>query len=702
MSNFCSVPFTQLFLYPTGEVFVCCENSYKVGDIKQQSIEEIWNSKEIQALRKEFIDDDVVTCKSFIEEQGCNKAYTHLEKFVDKKEILDQSVVAFDVMLNGKCNLQCIMCDVFKMPNGVYDEAGFWEGCRENIFPHLKHISLKSGEPFIQKDTFRLIDEVTRVNPECEWSFTTNGHYNFKSIEKKLENLNIREFDISIDSLVPETFSKIRKGGELAKVIKTTDEIISMRNRIRALGKKSFQIKISTVIQQDNWNEMESFLKFAKNRKIIESFIFLYKPSELSLLESTKELREEVVAECFRLIEKYPLMYKVISVCLNPLINSLDKKRYLLDLKVGYHNYLKTIRTFTSVELRRDHICGRAMSQLFIQPDGKMTPCCWLNDYHFGHITTHSMKEGWNSENAVKLRNEFQNGQVPEVCRSSIEKHSCNIEDTELLVGDYGTMPRKMDVMLNGDCNLDCIMCNIDQEINGVFTDDTFWSEAKEKFIPHLEYIDIKGGEPFIQKDIYRLIDTVSEINPSILWNITTNGHYNFTNKIAQYLDKMQINSFTVSIDSLDNENFKKIRPVYQRYQTEKNSESDLELVKKYLDSLIEYSFHARDVDNSFAVTVNMCIQKLNYHEVENFICFSLEKNINLFFIFIEDPKRESLLDFNREKREQILKSFIFVAKKYQTKVLLGAIVSLFNSLENSDMNSFKEDIEEIAKYEIY
>jgi len=700
MSNFCSVPFTQLFLYPTGEVFVCCENSYKVGDIRKQSIEEIWNSEAMQSLRQEFLDDNPVTCKSYIEDQGCNKAYTHLEKYVDRNINIKSSVAAFDVMLNGKCNLQCIMCDVFKMPNGVYDESDFWEDCRKNIFPNIKHISLKSGEPFIQKDTFRLIDEVMAVNPECEWSFTTNGHYNFSAISKKLENLNIREFDISIDSLDPVKFATIRKGGELSKVIKTTDDIIQLRNKKRSLGQSTFQIKISTVIQRDNWQEMEDFLLFAKNRRIIESFIFLYRPSELSLLEQGEDVRECVVDYGLKLIENYPLMYKVISVCTNPLINSLSKKKYFLDQKIGYHNYLKTIKTFTSVDVAQKSICGRAMSQLFIQPDGKMTPCCWLNDYHFGHIGSSSLEEGWNSENALALRNSFSEGHIPEVCKTHIERHSCNIEDTELLVGEYGSLPRKMDVMLNGDCNLDCIMCNIDQEINGKFTDEAFWNEAIEKFIPNLEYIDIKGGEPFIQKDIYKLIDTVTEVNPSCLWNITTNGHYNFTERIKSYLDKMKINSFTVSIDSLDSEKFKKIRPVYERYKTDKNSESNLSLVLKYLDSVIDYSLNDRPVNKSLNITVNMCIQKANYSEIESFIQLGLEKNINIFFIMIEDPFAQSILDFEKKKRQEILTSFLFISHKYRTKCLLGTMISLYKSI--GEESSVKEELEDIAKYEIY
>lgn len=702
MSDFCSVPFTQLFLYPTGEVFVCCENSYKVGDIKSQTIEEIWNSKEIQSLRKEFLENDIKTCRSYIDNQGCNKAYTHLERFVERKVVQEKSVVAFDAMLNGMCNLQCIMCDVFKMPNGIYDESGFWEGCRENIFPYLKHISLKSGEPFIQKDTFRLIEEVSKVNPDCEWSFTTNGHYNFSSIKVKLEHLNIREFDISIDSLETANFSKIRKGGDLAKVIKTTDEIIRLRNQKRRNGENGFRIKISTVIQRDNWKEMGSFLKFAKNRNIIESFIFLYKPEELSLLNSSESLREEVVEDCFSLIKKYPLMYQVISVCLNPLVNSLDKKKYLIDLKLGYHNYLKTIKLFTNLEQSKTSICGRAMSQLFIQPDGKMTPCCWLNDYHYGHISEKSLEKGWNSDKAKNLRGTFASGQVPEVCKSKIEKHSCNVEDPDLLVTDYGPLPKKMDVMLNGDCNLDCIMCDIDQEINGVFTDETFWSEAKEKFIPNLEYIDIKGGEPFIQKDIFKLIDMATEVNPGVLWNITTNGHYSFTDNLKTYLDKMNINSFTVSIDSLDQENYQKIRPLYERYKSTKNNKSDLSIVLKYLDSIIDYSFVQRDINNSFEVTVNMCIQKSNYHEVEDFIRFGLDKNLNLFFILVEAPFKESVLDFEINKRQDILKTFIFISHKYKTKLLLSAVVSLFHSLEQEVQAPFKEDLERIVKYEIY
>ena len=43
---------------------------------------------------------------------------------------------------------------------------------------------LAQGEPFIQRDFYRLIDEVSGVNSTCRWVITTNGHYRLTNPEE--------------------------------------------------------------------------------------------------------------------------------------------------------------------------------------------------------------------------------------------------------------------------------------------------------------------------------------------------------------------------------------------------------------------------------------------------------------------------------------------------------------------------------------
>src|SRR5439155_91000 len=63
-----------------------------------------------------------------------------------------------DLRLNGRCNLECIMCDVWRQPNELYDNSDLWTLGPEKIFPFLLEVDMLGGEPFIQRDTYRFID----------------------------------------------------------------------------------------------------------------------------------------------------------------------------------------------------------------------------------------------------------------------------------------------------------------------------------------------------------------------------------------------------------------------------------------------------------------------------------------------------------------------------------------------------------------
>lgn len=297
----CPFPFTQLFLHPDGRVSPCCWlHEYELGDARAQSLEEIWNGEKMRALRREFIAGAPRTCAAQILHSHCNLNHPRLEPLVELKEELPTPIKRLDLMLNGRCNLECVMCDVWYAPNGTYDATGFWKEGPERIFPHLKEIDVKGGEPFVQRDVFRLIDEVSRVNPGCGWLFTTNGHYRFNdTIRRALDKLRLVCVSVSVDSLVPEAFSKIRIKGDLRLVLQTLDRLIEYRDG-RPPG-RGFPIWCNMVVQRDNWREVPDMVRFCARKGILPYFLMLSRPPELSLMRLPQPQRDEIVR--FYLIE---------------------------------------------------------------------------------------------------------------------------------------------------------------------------------------------------------------------------------------------------------------------------------------------------------------------------------------------------------------------------------------------------------------
>lgn len=53
----CALPFEQLIIRPTGEISLCCNDAlgkYTLGDLRTQSILEVWNSEKYNEIRREM------------------------------------------------------------------------------------------------------------------------------------------------------------------------------------------------------------------------------------------------------------------------------------------------------------------------------------------------------------------------------------------------------------------------------------------------------------------------------------------------------------------------------------------------------------------------------------------------------------------------------------------------------------------------
>lgn len=267
--NFCPIPFLQLQLNPLGNISACCfSGEHKVGNIQNNSLTEIWNSPEMQKWRQEFISGDIQICKTPMQNFECHKMYKHLIEMAELDVVQKNLPRRLDLRLNGKCNLECIMCDVWRQPNGLYDQSELWSIGPTEIFPHLVEVDMLGGEPFIQKDTFRFIDEVSAVNKTCTWGFITNCSYQFNNVLRtSLDKINLRHIHMSIDGISSETYEKIRKNGKHQKTFATINAFIKYRDERQQQG-RGFVIFGSMCVQKDNWHEIGLFLDFCKTNNI--------------------------------------------------------------------------------------------------------------------------------------------------------------------------------------------------------------------------------------------------------------------------------------------------------------------------------------------------------------------------------------------------------------------------------------------------
>lgn len=325
--TFCVIPFSNIILEPDGKVGMCRQkgSEFPIGNIKKNSISQIWNGPKAREWRREFIDGKPKKCKENISHTHCNMCHSNNDfwKYIQIEEVQTSPILKLTANLNGKCNLKCNMCHIWRKPNDIYNEDNFWIPAKRDIFPYIKELEMLSGEPFIQQDTFRLINEVSLVNPDCHWSITTNAHYKLNDYHyKMLDKIKLKNLLISIDSLNPETYSIIRQPGDLKIVLRAIDDFIAY-NKTRDSNVGSINIRFNFLIVKENWRELKQMLDFCRIKDIHPFIAFCYRPSENSLLTFDERTRIEILYHYLDNLSWHELIFSMRVI--KPLIDSISK-----------------------------------------------------------------------------------------------------------------------------------------------------------------------------------------------------------------------------------------------------------------------------------------------------------------------------------------------------------------------------------------
>ncbi len=325
--RFCLMPFVNIILEPNGSVGLCRHKGteHSLGNLQENTWQEIWNGEFAQRWRSEFLTGEVSICERETKDQGCNLCPQLGKMFPENPKELQVQMerpLRLTANFNGFCNLRCQMCDVWELPNGFYTEDNFWKPARETLFPHLKEIDMLSGEPFLQSDTFKLIDEVSALNPTCQWSITTNAHWKLSpKIKKALDKIQVKNLILSVDSFDPDTYHKIRKPGDLNRVLQTIESLRHYEKERIDRGLSPLHMNLNFLIQKDNWREIPQALSFCLDRNIHPFITFCYRPQEHSLLELKTTKRRQILEHLLKTLtwDEICLSHRVLS----PLIDSL-------------------------------------------------------------------------------------------------------------------------------------------------------------------------------------------------------------------------------------------------------------------------------------------------------------------------------------------------------------------------------------------
>jgi len=185
------------------------------------------------------------------------------------QDLFGRKITYLRLSVTDRCDFRCTYCMAEKMDFLPRSEILSLEEClrvaKTFVSLGVDKIRLTGGEPLVRKDFPWLAARIRELPGLRELALTSNGSQ-LPSLAVPLAQSGIDRVNISLDSLVPDTFKRITRTGDLHQVLAGLDAAIA------AWGSR--RIKLNTVLLRGiNHHELSDMVKFSLARGMDISFI---------------------------------------------------------------------------------------------------------------------------------------------------------------------------------------------------------------------------------------------------------------------------------------------------------------------------------------------------------------------------------------------------------------------------------------------
>ena len=208
-SNFCPAPFEHVIIYGD-EVMTCCKTKVPIGNLKDNTLKEIYEGPIIEQVRQQFLNNEKPTqCKNCWKEENETGLPANVRVSVCKMSkdtwtedsIKKPRIKFLDVVWSNKCNFACMGCtpllsstinklfkEQYSKLYGKLDKDYFvdyqdWETNVDHIKSYIEeygdelhYIHFQGGEPFLNNSLFDILDlMIEKQMFKTKILFHTNG-----------------------------------------------------------------------------------------------------------------------------------------------------------------------------------------------------------------------------------------------------------------------------------------------------------------------------------------------------------------------------------------------------------------------------------------------------------------------------------------------------------------------------------------------
>ncbi|MFH1244950.1 MAG: radical SAM/SPASM domain-containing protein [Candidatus Omnitrophota bacterium] len=166
-----------------------------------------------------------------------------------------------DIEVTNNCNLRCTMCFVdFSLDKGKFIDINLFKKIIDEAAQY-KLPSIKfnyRGEPLLHKQLVEMV-KYAKGAGIIETQFNTNATLLNDANSEQLITAGLDKIIVSIDSIHPEKYNKIRVGANFEQVVKNIKRFAAIK---RSLKKNTPVLRVQMVCMQENQDEIDDFIAF--------------------------------------------------------------------------------------------------------------------------------------------------------------------------------------------------------------------------------------------------------------------------------------------------------------------------------------------------------------------------------------------------------------------------------------------------------
>ncbi|HBM16637.1 MAG TPA: radical SAM protein [Lentisphaeria bacterium] len=127
------------------------------------------------------------------------------------------------ISVTDRCNLRCNYCMCgnefnFIKSDKILSFEEIYELTAKAVEYGIDKVRITGGEPLVRKNIVHLIKLLASIKGIKDFSMTTNGIMLFEFAEK-LKEAGLHRINVSLDTIDPDKYREITRGGELKKVL---------------------------------------------------------------------------------------------------------------------------------------------------------------------------------------------------------------------------------------------------------------------------------------------------------------------------------------------------------------------------------------------------------------------------------------------------------------------------------------------------